>query len=148
MGNICRSPAAEVIFHSMVEEAGLGVEVEVDSAGTIGYHAGNPPDYRMRAVLEKRGYRVFGKSRKVTKEDLDDFDLILAMDEENLADLKSLDKNGVHSNKIQEFVSYLKGMSSSRIPDPYYGGQDGFERVIDLLEDGCSVLLDMVKKRT
>jgi protein-tyrosine phosphatase len=144
MGNICRSPAAEIVFLNMVEKAGMSGVIEVDSAGTIGFHAGSPPDSRMAAELAKRGYSVFGKSRRVRKEDLDDFDLILAMDEENLADLRQLDVGGGHSGKILPFVRYLKRMKAERIPDPYYGDLGGFQHVVDLLEDGCVGLMEEI----
>ncbi len=144
MGNICRSPAAEIVFRDMVDKAGLVGEIEVDSAGTIGFHAGSPPDHRMAAELERRGYRVFGKSRRVRKEDLDEFDLILAMDEENLADLRELDREGGHSGKILPFVGYLRELKAERIPDPYYGELGGFQLVVDLLEDGCVGLMEEI----
>ncbi|MFD2257356.1 low molecular weight protein-tyrosine-phosphatase [Luteolibacter algae] len=141
MGNICRSPAAEIVFRKMVDAAGIEDRIEIDSAGTIGYHMGNPPDSRMATHLECRGYQVAGRARKLVKEDLATFDLVLVMDEENLADAKALDPSGELHSKIRPFVGYLKIHSSSCVPDPYYGGDDGFAHVIDLLEDGCSTLL-------
>lgn len=142
MGNICRSPAAEIVFRKMVEDAGLENGFEIDSAGTIGYHEGNPPDRRMSCHLEKRGYRVEGNSRPLRKADLKDFDLLLTMDEENLADTLRLDPDGKFHGKVKPFIGYLREKEAPRIPDPYYGGDQGFAHVIDLLEDGCAVLLE------
>ncbi len=142
MGNICRSPAAEIVFRKMVGDAGLEEHFEIDSAGTIGYHEGNPPDARMASHLEKRGYRVEGKSRPLRKTDLRDFDVLLTMDEENLADTLRLDPDSEFHGKVTPFTGYLRENEAPRIPDPYYGGDGGFSHVIDLLEDGCAVLLD------
>lgn len=101
LGNICRSPAAEIIFKAMVKEQGLEGQIESDSAGTIGYHRGCPPDARILAALEKYGYSNPGlKSRPIRKDDLEQFDLILGMDRENLRDLKKMDKNGLAERKI------------------------------------------------
>lgn len=114
---------------------------EIDSAGTYGYHTGNEPDPRMSEELRIRGYRVFGKSRKINTQDLEKFDLVLVMDEENLADVLKLDLGGRNRAKIVPFVNYLRRFGAERIPDPYYGGADGFAHVVDLLEDGCEGLL-------
>lgn len=141
MGNICRSPAAEIIFRKMVEEAGLRERFEIDSAGTIGYHEGSPPDPRMCSHLESRGYEISGRSRPLRESDLEHFDLLLTMDEENLADTLRLDRKGEFSERIKPFVDYLTEHAVERIPDPYYGGDAGFAHVIDLLEDGCRWLL-------
>ncbi len=147
MGNICRSPAAEIVFRKLVEDEGLEGSFEIDSAGTIGYHEGNPPDHRMSAHLEKRGYRVEGKSRPLRKADLVDFDLLLTMDEENFADTLGLDPEGKFHGKVKAFVDYLRENEAPRIPDPYYGGDQGFAHVIDLLEDGCAVLLGELSEK-
>ncbi len=145
MGNICRSPAAEIVFRKMVEDAGLEDRFTIDSAGTISYHAGNPPDPRMSETLAQGGYEPGGRARQVQKEDLEQFDLILTMDEDNLADVRALDADGRYSHKIQAFIDYLEELEAPRIPDPYYGGQKGFHRVIELLEDGCSSLLKQLQ---
>ena len=145
MGNICRSPAAEVVFRKMVEDAGLEDRITIDSAGTISYHAGNPPDPRMSETLSQGGYEPRGRARQVQHEDLERFDLSLTMDEDNLADVRALDSSGEHSHKIQAFVDYLEELEAPRIPDPYYGGQKGFHRVIELLEDGCKNLLKQLQ---
>jgi protein-tyrosine phosphatase len=141
MGNICRSPAAEIVFRKMVGDVGRDDEFEIDSAGTIGFHKGKPPDARMAAHLARNGYTVEGRSRQLTAVDLGEFDLILTMDEENLADALALDPTGGLHHKVQPFVGFLTEHDEQRIPDPYYGGDEGFAHVIELLEDGCAALL-------
>ena len=147
MGNICRSPAAECIFKRFVERAGLSEVIECDSAGTIDYHQGQPPDPRMRQAGFSRGFTVEGRARAVVEEDLAAFDLILAMDRENLADLKSLDRQERYGNKIRLFCRFVSGSSEQEVPDPYYGGAAGFEKALDILEDGCEGVLDFVRSR-
>jgi len=147
MGNICRSPAAEIIFRKQVADAGLNDAIDIDSAGTIGYHAGKGPDPRMADTLRRRGYPIAGRARQVTSRDLTDFDLILAADEENLADLRRLDRDGVHRPKIRLLVDYCVEKEATHVPDPYYGGQQGFEEVADLVEDTCAGLLEEIEKR-
>ncbi len=142
MGNICRSPAAEIVFRKMVDDAGLSTEFAIDSAGTVGYHEGNPPDPRMAAHLEKRGYRVEGLSRPLRKADLKDFDLLLTMDDENFSDTLRQCGETISRGKVKPFVDFLRENEASEIPDPYYGGDSGFAHVIDLLEDGCAALLE------
>lgn len=141
LGNICRSPAAEIIFRHQAAAAGLMEDFHIDSAGIIGHHQGSPPDPRMSAALQRRGYRVTGEARKIRLTDLRDFDLIVTMDETNLADVRGLDPNGLAHEKIRPFVSYCSCHSDPRVPDPYYGGQRGFDHVINLLEDGCEGIL-------
>lgn len=141
MGNICRSPAAEIVCSKMLSESDLKDSVELDSAGTIGYHSGKGPDARMAATLKARGYPIFGRARQVQPQDLDDFDLILVADEENLADVRRLDRDGSRSPKIKLLVDYCENHDAPRVPDPYYGGQSGFEEVADLVEDACAGLL-------
>lgn len=147
MGNICRSPAAECIFRRFVERAGLSDVIECDSAGTIDSHQGQPPDSRMRRAGESRGFAVGGRARVVGEEDLAAFDLILAMDLENLADLKSLDRQGRYGNKIRLFCRFASGSSVQEVPDPYYGGPAGFEKALDILEDGCGGVLNFVRDK-
>lgn len=147
MGNICRSPAAEIIFRKQVAEAGLADAIDIDSAGTIGYHAGKGPDPRMADTLRRRGYPVAGRSRQVTADDLAGFDLILAADQENLADLRRLDRESTHRHKIRLLVDYCVDKEANHVPDPYYGGQRGFEEVADLVEDACGGLLEEIRKR-
>ena len=141
MGNICRSPTGEAVLKHKVEQ--LGLDVEVDSAGTIGFHQGHSPDPRSIAAGEARGYSFAGMtSRKVTDADFEVFDYILAADKENLKDLKA--RCPAHLQyKISLFLSH--GNSSYReIPDPYYGGDNGFELVLDLIEQASEQLLQSV----
>lgn len=141
LGNICRSPAAEIIFRKQTTEAGLADCFHIDSAGTIGHHEGSPPDPRMSEALHRRGYPVTGRSRKIRVEDLRNFDLIVTMDESNFADVRWRDPEERFHDKIRPFVSFCQRHSDPRVPDPYYGGQRGFDHVITLLEDGCEGIL-------
>lgn len=147
MGNICRSPAAEGIFRRFVERAGLSEVIECDSAGTIDYHQGQPPDSRMRQAGNSRGFVIDGRARAAEKEDLAAFDLILAMDRENLADLKAMDRQGRYGKKICLFCRFASGSSAQEVPDPYYGGSSGFEKALDILEDGCEGVLNFVRDK-
>lgn len=142
MGNICRSPAAEIIFRKFASDASRAAEFEIDSAGTISHHHGSPPDERMAATLERRGYSVTGRARKVTAHDLIKFDLILTMDEDNLSAVQRLDPHNIYRHKIRPFVEFCSHGMDLRVPDPYYGGQRGFDHVIALLEDGCQGILE------
>jgi protein-tyrosine phosphatase len=146
MGNICRSPAAEIVFRKQVGDAGLDDAIHIDSAGTIGYHAGKGPDPRMADTLRRRGYPIAGRARQVTARDLAEFDLVLAADEENLADLRRLDREALHRDKIRLLVDYCVEKEATRVPDPYYGGQKGFEEVADLVEDACAGLLEEIRR--
>ena len=146
MGNICRSPAADIVFHKVVADAGCDGDFEIDSAGTIGYHAGSPPDHRMAATLVVRGYRIHGKARRVTAADLDRFDLVLAMDRDNEHELHHL-ASPANRHKIRRFTEFCTGHDAADVPDPYYGGQQGFEHVVDLIEDGCAGLLGEIRAR-
>jgi len=147
MGNICRSPAAEVVFRRMVEEAGLQERIGIDSAGTIGYHAGHSPDRRMSVTLKARGYHPQGQARQVRVADFREFDLILPMDGENEEDLRRLARGVDGGAEIRPFASFCEDNPLGHVPDPYYGGAEGFERVADIVEDGCRGLLDHVKSR-
>ena len=138
MGNICRSPTGEAILRAKSQQ--MGVDVDIDSAGTIGYHQGNPPDPRAKAAGEKRGYSFKGiRARKVIDSDFERFDLILAADEDNLADLKMQCPSHLQ-HKLRLFLSYADS-DYEEIPDPYYGGDRGFELVIDLIEEASENIL-------
>lgn len=141
MGNICRSPAAHCVFQELVNKANLTDKFFIDSAGTIGFHKGHEPDGRMQDALRKRKIPIIGQSRQLNKKDLEDFDLILAMDDSNLLDAQSLDTDGKYHDKIKRFAQYCTDQMIKEIPDPYYGYEDGFETVLDLIEDGCEQLL-------
>jgi len=144
LGNICRSPSAENIMNHLIEEADLTDKIVCDSAGTSGYHVGAPPDRRMNSAATKRGIELQGKSRKLTPSDLQQFDLILAMDRENYQDILYLDREGKYEDKVYLMCDFAKRKTDKEVPDPYYGGQDGFDYVIDLLFDACTGLLDKI----
>lgn len=147
LGNICRSPSAEAIFKSMVDREGLGNEIEVDSAGILGVHSGDKADLRMRSHASKRGYSLESISRKFNPTiDFDKFDLIIGMDDENIADLKRMARTESDLQKIHKMTDFSVKFNYKSVPDPYYGGDKGFELVIDLLEDACSNLLSNVRK--
>jgi protein-tyrosine phosphatase len=146
MGNICRSPAGEIIFRQLVANAGRSEEIDIDSAGTLGFHAGDPPDARMAATLRAHGYTVAGHARQIETSDLADFDLIVPMDEDNLATIRNLDSTGEFHDKIRPLVGFCRHHRTPRVPDPYYGGQQGFELVVKLLEDGCAGILAEIPK--
>ncbi|MEO5716832.1 MAG: low molecular weight protein-tyrosine-phosphatase [Luteolibacter sp.] len=142
LGNICRSPAAEIIFRKIVDDAGRADDFEIDSAGTIGHHQGSPPDHRMSAALERKGHTISGCARRIKAEDLEHFDLVVTMDESNLTDVRGLDTAGKFHEKIRPLVSFCRTHDDLRVPDPYYGGQRGFDHVIELLGDGCAGILE------
>lgn len=144
LGNICRSPSAENIMNQLIAEAGLSAKISCDSAGTSGYHVGAAPDRRMNAAAQKRGLTLVGKSRKLKPQDLSRFDLILAMDGDNYRDILYLDREGKYEDKIQMMCNFAQNKPDQEVPDPYYGGADGFDYVIDLLYDACRGLLDYV----
>lgn len=138
MGNICRSPTGEAVLRAKAEE--LGVDVDIDSAGTIGYHTGNTPDSRAMAAGKQRGYSFKGmRARQVSVQDFEDFDLVLAADKANLADLLDICP-AEHRHKVSLFLSHSNS-SYDEIPDPYYGGDDGFELVLDLIEEASVAVL-------
>ena len=138
MGNICRSPTGEAILRA--KAAQLGIDVNLDSAGTIGYHQGNPPDSRAKAAGEKRGYSFKGiHARKIVSSDFEQFDLILAADRDNLADLVAQCPDHLRY-KVQLFLSYSDS-DYDEIPDPYYGGDSSFELVLDLIEEASEKIL-------
>jgi protein-tyrosine phosphatase len=147
MGNICRSPTAEGVLRARVEQAGLAGEVEIDSAGTHAYHVGEPPDPRSQKAAAKRGYRLDHlRGRRVATADFLRFDLILAMDRNNLAMLKEACPPE-EQHRLALLLDYARNVEEDEVPDPYYGGPDGFERVLDLIEDGCTGLIEELRKR-
>lgn len=147
LGNICRSPAAEGIMKRIVAKNNLENEIEVDSAGTSGWHQGELPDARMRMHGEKRGYDFNSCSRKISSADLQEFDYIIVMDKNNYKNVKSLAVTNEDVNKIHLMTDFSLQMTTHKhVPDPYYGGEDGFELVMDLLEDACEGLLQTIIK--
>lgn len=147
LGNICRSPAAEGIMKKMVEERGLQGRIEVDSAGTSGWHNGELPDSRMRQHGARRGYKFNSLSRKFVSDDFDRFNIILAMDDSNYHNIIKLSLDLESRDKVYRMTDFLQKLSADHIPDPYYSGASGFELVLDLLEDACDGLLEEVKKK-
>jgi protein-tyrosine phosphatase len=139
LGNICRSPTGEGVLQHLVEEEGLEDQILVDSAGTIGYHEGNPADPRMSSAALKRGIELRSRSRKITPNDLETFDLVLAMDQSNLDDIRALHDSP--SSKIALLSDYLDDEWPTDVPDPYYGGESGFEFVMDMIEAACPNVL-------
>ena len=144
LGNICRSPAAEGVFLNLLNERGLSDRFMVDSAGTGGWHTGNPADRRMQAAAARRGIPLPSRARQISLDDLSDFDLILTMDDANLTAVQSLAREAGRRAKatVRPMLSYAQRFDETEVPDPYYGGEAGFEHVLDLLEDACSNLLD------
>jgi protein-tyrosine phosphatase len=143
MGNICRSPAGENVMRKMLTDAGLADKVRLDSAGTHGYHIGHPPDSRMIQAGRKRGLPMTGAARKVTPQDIDSFDLVLAMGEDNYQELIRLSTEH-NRHKVKRFISYCVRFKDDEVPDPYYGEMRDFEYVLDLLEDGCGEILKRI----
>ena len=146
LGNICRSPAAQGIFEHIVRENGAEDRIVADSAGTYSGHRGELPDRRMRNAALYRGYALTHKARPVSGLDFLDFDLIIAMDDQNYEDLMHLAPSVEATHKIKRMASYLTTHKISYVPDPYYMGTEGFTLVLDLLEEGCRNLYETITK--
>ena len=144
LGNICRSPAAQGIFEHIVRENGMQERIEVDSAGTYDGHRGEMPDRRMRTAALYRGFALTHRSRPVSSLDFLDFDMIIAMDDQNYEDLMHIAPSVESTHKVRRMSEFLKIRKMSYIPDPYYMGTEGFSMVLDLLEDGCQNLYDEI----
>lgn len=148
MGNICRSPAAEAVMKHLIDNEELTSKIECDSAGTISFHTGEPPDHRMHTAAQNRNIQTGGQARQIQKSDYNEFDLILTMDEDNYHNVQSMAPPTSYTAEIKKFCNFISESNETEIPDPYYGGSKGFEIVLDLLEDGCSSLLEYVRKKT
>lgn len=146
LGNICRSPAAQGVFQSIVDSEGATAGFEVDSAGTYSGHQGQLPDRRMREAAARRGYMLTHKARPVEMTDFLDSDVIVAMDDANYEDLMHLAPSVEDSRKVVKMADYLTTHSISYIPDPYYMGAEGFELVLDLLEEACRNLYNSLSE--
>jgi protein-tyrosine phosphatase len=147
MGNICRSPTAEGVFRYFIKINNLGDVVEVDSAGTHGYHVGEAPDSRTQRAASARGYNLSQlRARKVARQDLDYFDLVLAMDKSNLDNLRRM-ATPEQQARIGLFMDYSKNFDDDEVPDPYYGLGHGFDLVLDMVEDASLGLVDEIKKK-
>ena len=144
LGNICRSPAAEGVFLHLLKQRGLSERFVVDSAGTGGWHVGNPADRRMQAAANGRGIELPSRARQICLDDFSSFDLVLTMDDDNLAAVRGLaqEAGAGATATITPMLHYARNFSETEVPDPYYGGEAGFEHVLDLLEDACANLLD------
>jgi protein-tyrosine phosphatase len=147
MGNICRSPTAHGVFRQYVERRGLSGRVQVASAGTHGYHIGRPPDERSQEHAAQRGYDLSDlRARRIHASDFDRHDLILVMDHDNLAEVRA-QCPPAHLHKARRFTEFCRTREASVVPDPYYGGPQGFENVLDLVEDACEGLLLHVQQQ-
>lgn len=143
LGNICRSPAAEGIMRSKLKEKGMEQFYYLDSAGIYGGHAGDLPDSRMRIHASRRGYQLTHRSRPVRESDFEEFDLIVAMDNSNYQRLRSLAPTPEDEKKVVRMIDYIKGFPRyDHVPDPYYEGSEGFELVLDMLEDGIENMIN------
>ncbi|MDJ1170806.1 low molecular weight phosphotyrosine protein phosphatase [Roseofilum sp. BLCC_M154] len=146
LGNICRSPSAENIMNHLIAQRGLEDQVICDSAGTGAYHIGSPPDRRMAAAAAQQGIQLKGRARQFQREDFEAFDLILAMDKDNYRNILYLDRGDRYKDKVRLMCEFCtRHPNFSEVPDPYYGGPEGFNQVIDLLMDACEGLLDELK---
>jgi protein-tyrosine phosphatase len=139
LGNICRSPTAEAVMRGLVAEAGLDGEIEVESAGTGKWHIGYPPDERSVAAAAERGVELTGEARQVAQGDFDGFDLLIAMDRQNRDDLLAMAQSESDREKVRLLRSYADGELD--VPDPYYGGEDGFSEVVEIIERSCKALI-------
>jgi protein-tyrosine phosphatase len=146
LGNICRSPTAEGVFRHLAREAGLEDSIHIDSAGTGGYHVGAPPDARAMAAAQARGYDLASiRARKVAPEDFEQFSLILAMDEDNLVHLRGIAPETSRA-RLGLLLDYAPGRKEREVPDPYYGGRNGFEQVLALVNEACAGLLEELRR--
>ncbi|MEM1425178.1 MAG: low molecular weight protein-tyrosine-phosphatase [Cyanobacteria bacterium P01_H01_bin.130] len=146
LGNICRSPSAENLMNYWIEQKGLTGQIECDSAGTSGYHVGARPDSRRAAAArESPGIELKGRSRQFTIYDFDEFDLILAMDRDNYHNILALDQRQQYRDKVVMMCDFCRHHADTEVPDPYYGGEAGFRKVIDLLMDACEGLVDHIQ---
>lgn len=143
LGNICRSPTGEGVLQTLVTELGLEDLIIVDSAGTIGYHAGHAADSRMQMTARRRGIDLHSRSRKITYGDLETFELVIAMDRENYADIQLIHPQPTAEIKL--LSDFLDDSWPSDVPDPYYGGADGFEYVMDMIEAACPKILQHLR---
>jgi protein-tyrosine phosphatase len=147
MGNICRSPTAEAVFRKHAEKAGLLERLHIDSAGTHDYHVGDAPDARSQQAARRRGYDMSKlRGRQVEAEDFFRFDYVLAMDNQNLVMLERL-RPGDAQSHLELFLEFAELHKEWEVPDPYYGGADGFERVLDMVEDASKGLLQHIRQQ-
>lgn len=150
MGNICRSPSAQGVFRRVLAERAPQLQVEIDSAGTHEYHVGSPPDRRAIEAARRRGIDLSAlRARQVSVADFDRFDWLLAMDEDNLAELHRLAPSAAHCQRVRLLMEFAPSAARRSVPDPYYGGPQGFEEVLDLLEEAAEGLIaELLEKHT
>ena len=146
LGNICRSPLAEGFFRDLVEKAGLSDRIVIDSAGTSNYHIGELPDRRARDAARRRGIELTSRARQLNRADLDRFDFVIVMDSDNQRDVERL-ANGNCKARIYRLLDYADSFDVQDVPDPYYGGPEGFELVCDLVEHACERLLKHIREQ-
>jgi protein-tyrosine phosphatase len=147
LGNICRSPTAEGVFRKLVQEQNLARQIEIDSAGTHAYHVGEPPDERAQDAALRRGVDISGlRGRKAIAADMRTFDYVLAMDNENFENLRAICPAGLES-KIRLFLEFAPNRPEKEVPDPYFGGAGGFDRVLDMIEEAALGLLEDIRRQ-
>ena len=142
LGNICRSPAAEAVFKHLIKREGIEDQFTIDSAGTGDWHIGELADKRMRAAAEKRGIEMTSRARQIREEDFKEFDLIIAMDDSNVANIKKIMVDEADVKKIKKMTDYQSDKSVTNVPDPYFGGEEGFEYVLDLVNEASKGLIN------
>jgi protein-tyrosine phosphatase len=146
LGNICRSPTAEGVFQHLVKEAGLGAQIHIDSAGTGAWHVGNPANSKSQATANRHGVTLHSRARQFQVSDFDDFDLILAMDRSNLNDILAMDPTGRYAHKVKLFREFDPTPGDGEVPDPYYGGQQGFEDVYQMCLRTSAAILNQLER--
>lgn len=147
MGNICRSPTAEGVFRHLVRQEELEHRIQTDSAGTHAYHVGEPPDTRAQATAERRGIELHDlRARRVSAEDFDLFDYVLAMDRDNYEIMSAICPPG-YETRLRMFMEFAPHLKNPEVPDPYYGGTSGFERVFDMVEEAARGLLEDIRSK-
>lgn len=144
MGNICRSPGAEGVMNSLIVKNNMIGKIQCDSAGTISHHSGEPADARMREHAKRRGFNLTSIARKFVVDDFERFHYIIAMDKQNYKDILALDRENKYWDKVRMMTEFAKKLNYKEVPDPYYGGSEGFELVLDILEDSCLGLLNHI----
>ena len=146
LGNICRSPSAEAVMNRLVSELDLSNHILCDSAGTISTHSGEKADARMRTHAKKRGYDLTSLSRQIRASDFEYFDYIVTMDADNIKYMRPFMPKGNYDRKIKLMTDFCANPNPGFVPDPYYGGAEGFEQVLDILEDGCQGLIRVIER--
>ncbi len=147
LGNICRSPTGEGVFQHLVNERGLQSYFQIDSAGTSAFHIGEPANSKSQWTANQHGIKLNSRASKFTSQDLEEYDLIIAMDHDNLQNIKQLDKTGNYSDKIRLMRDFDPDPGDGAVPDPYYGGMKGFENVFQIVKRSCEALLDLLEKQ-